>query len=102
MVTPVNRMPVKINYGSPSEGPAAVPFNVDFTAQTIYSLDLSTLFDKRFMSAVLTVFVDNSSNSQPLYITIPDTGQRLVWQAQSQGYLPVMQGVSLKFIVQTT
>lgn len=105
MATPTsnpNVRPVKVNYGAPAEGPAVVPYNLDFTTQSTYNVDLSNLFNLKYLSAVLTVFVDNSKNSAAVTITTPDSQTSLVWPPYSQGYLPVLQGVSLKFQVQTS
>lgn len=83
----------------PKEGPAVVPYSLDFTVQTAYNVDLSQLFNNQSVSIVQAIFADNSLNSAPLRIVVPDTQQALVWPAFSQGYLPCLQTTSFKFVV---
>lgn len=95
---------VTLKGGVPKEGPNCVPLTVDFTAATGSSsvpLDLSNLFNQGRMSQVLTIYVDNSANLSPLKIVIPDSNQMLEWPANSQGYLPILQGSNLKFVAST-
>jgi hypothetical protein len=85
----------------PKEGPATVPYLVDFTIVQAANIDLSQLFNNAGMSIVQAVFADNSANASPLYITIPDTQQKLCWPAYSQGYLPCLQTTNFKFVAQS-
>jgi hypothetical protein len=91
--------PIPVSGGVPKEGPSIVPIVCDFTANPAYLIDFSRLYDANLLRQVLTVYADNSANSSPLALTIPDTQQRLVWPAFSCGYLPVAQSQNLKFNV---
>lgn len=95
---------VTVKGGVPKEGPNCVPMIVDFTAATgsaSVPLDFTNLFNRGFISQILTIYVDNSANTSPLKIVAPDSNQMLEWPANSQGYLPVLQGSNLKFIAST-
>lgn len=94
--------PVSVLGGIPKEGPSAVPVTCDFTTQSGYSIDLTNLFNRKFISQILTVFADNTANSSPLIVVVPDTNQRLVWPAYSQGYIPVLQASNMRFTAQST
>lgn len=94
--------PMSVKGGVPAEGPSSVPVSCDFTAQSGYTVDLSNLFNRKFISQILTVFADNTANTSPLIVTVPDTNQKLVWPAYSQGYIPVLQSTAMKFLAQST
>lgn len=94
---PTQARPIPVSGGVPKEGPAVVPVNLDFTANSAYTVDLTRLYSQKFLLQVLTVYADNSANSSPLTLTIPDTQQKLTWPAYSQGYLPVMQSTNMVF-----
>jgi len=71
-------------------GPIAYPVNLDFTAQTAYQLDMSQLLHLTYLDFVQTLYVDTNGASGPVTITVRGVNQKLVIQANTQGYYPIL------------
>lgn len=85
----------------PPEGPKAVNIVIPFSsgANTEYLVDF-TLFNQRsFITTVQALYLDNSANTaDSVSVTVETTGQRLVWPAGFQGYLPLLAPETPKFV----
>lgn len=88
----------------PPEGPKSVNIVIPFASgvNTQYLVDF-TLFNQRsFITTVQAIYVDNSQNtSDSLSLTVETTGQRLVWPAGFQGYLPILAPETPKFLFES-
>lgn len=81
------------NQDNPTEGPRAVPLNLDFTnatGQPTHLVDLSVQQMQTRMSMVQTVFVDLSGTDSPLTIQCQGTNQTIVVKGRTQGYYNVL------------
>jgi len=86
----------------PLEGPKAVPFVCGFSALiTSIPIDLTLLFERKSITQIQTVFIDNSANAQEFTLTSLGTNQAIVAGANSQGYYPVLATVPPKFTAST-
>lgn len=75
---------------TPKEGPLAVPFNIDFTAQQQYVFDLTAIQQQAKLSMVQTIYVDNSLSSTPISLVMANSYQRITIPPFSQAYVPVV------------
>lgn len=73
----------------PSEGPKVVPAQFDFTIASSYSVDLSDLVFRKYITLVQTLFIYNPG-TEPVTITFDVAGQNIVFPPQSEGYVPVL------------
>lgn len=71
------------------KGPLAVPIILDFTINDDILVDLSSEYQQGFIDYVSGIWVDNSENSEDLYIKISSINQTIVCAANTQGYYPV-------------
>lgn len=91
------------NGAVPCEGTKAYPFNLDFTGgKNAYSIDLTQQYNQKQFTTLQCIYADNSANTAPLQIVCSATGQVITFPPMSQGYLPILQPVPPKFIIQTT
>lgn len=68
------------------EGPRILPIlNIDFGANSIYSLDYSNQMKTGRLSMIQTVYVDNSQNDAAVTVMLT-TGQRITAKGRTQGY----------------
>lgn len=88
--------------GAPVEGPLVVPVQCDFSANSGYSIDLSDLFNRKYISQLPMLFIDNSGNTSSVTVTVVDTQQKIVCPPQSQGYFAIFQGYNFKFTAQSS
>lgn len=73
----------------PPEGPKVVPLSADFSAAASYTINFLLTQSQQFMSQIVSVFVDNSTNDQEVSITVGVINQVLKIPAHSQAYLPL-------------
>lgn len=85
----------------PGEGPKAIPFQLDFSANPQYVLDLLALFQNKSLTSVQTLWVDNTLNAQELTITVEGTSQVLTIPPGDQGYYPVLSPKSGRIFAAT-
>lgn len=78
------------NSRDPAEQPVTLPFNFDFTAADTYIIDLTKILQAGSISGIQTIYCDNSLNDTPLVIDAGGSGQRIVFGAGAQGYLPIL------------
>lgn len=88
--------------GAPAEGPLAVPVQVDFSANPGYTIDLTDLFNKKYVSQLPMLFIDNSANTSSVTVTVQDTGQKIICPPQSQGNFAIYQGVNMRYTAQSS
>ena len=75
----------------PKQGPKALPVTIPFSgALTSGTIDLTQQQQSNVISFVQTIYVDNSSNPQPLTWTTGLPGQIMKCPAYSEGYFPVI------------
>ncbi len=90
----------KVSWGlGPEKGPRSFPITFDFSKGTTLSINLLQQVQKDDLEFIQAVFVDNSTNFAELSITDSITGEKLIWPAGSQGYLPFMCGGNPVFTV---
>jgi hypothetical protein len=94
---------VKI-YGElmPQEGARAIGFQLDFIDYQTNVIDFTVAYEATQMKGVMGVFVDNSTNPQPLTIQanqIPQ--QKIVVPPFAQGSFPVICPIRPKFTLST-
>jgi hypothetical protein len=96
--------PQKVNNGiAPKEGRLTVPFNIDFTAISSYTVDLTAIQQmQQRISFVQSVFVDNSQSTVDLVLTLSTTQQRIIVPANSQAYLPMLLSLQNSLLVQSS
>jgi len=92
----VNSVPV-FNDRISEGGPIAYPVNLDFTANTSYTLDLSQILHLTYLDYVQTMYVDTNGAAGPVTITIRGVNQVFVIQANTEGYYPVLANSPLVF-----
>ena len=78
------------NSRDPAEQPVTLPFNFDFTAADSYIIDLTKQLQAGSISGIQTIYCDNSLNDVPVAINVGGSGQRIVFGAGAQGYLPIL------------
>lgn len=80
--------PVSLGY-YPAEGSKVCSLRYNFSAVLNYFEDLQQLKIMGMETAIQSMFVDNSQNSQPVTIVIPATQQVIVVPANYQGIFPI-------------
>lgn len=94
---PLNQQLLQIsqiqNMYVPSEGPKAIPVNLDYTGGSasplVYTLDLQNFQSLGNLQMVQTLYVDCSASSNDLTMTM-SSGQVIVAKAGTQGYYAVL------------
>lgn len=87
---------------APAEGPMVVPVPIDFTAQTSYILDITYIQQQARISMLQTLYIDNSANTQPLYLILSTTNQTVKIPANSEAYMPLVFSNKLAVTLATT
>ena len=88
---PFNLAGIRVgNATIPKEGPKAIPVALDFTAQSSYTIDVSSLYAQGVLSIIQVIYVDAADGTGDFIFNISGTAQRLKIQAGSQGYYPVL------------
>lgn len=82
-------IPLK-NQFIPTEGPKTIPLNLDFTAASQYTIDLSQTEQQGRMGYVQCVFIDLSGCDVSLVLNCPNTLQNITAKGRTQGYYPVL------------
>jgi hypothetical protein len=67
-----------------------VPVNLAAQPQDI---DLQQVQARGYLSRVVTVFIDNSTNQNALALTFRNSRQRIICPPESQGYFPVLAAI---------
>lgn len=95
--------PTQVGLGAtPKEGPMAIPFAIDFTAQTQYVADLTYIQQAARISMIQTVFVDNSLSTVPLTIFCATTQQLIKIAPGNQAYVSVVLSNKLSLTFSST
>jgi len=74
----------------PDEGPKAIPLLLDFSKAASYSLDLTSIQERAFISMIQTIYADLSGATAGLSITVNGTNQNITAKKTTQGYYPVL------------
>lgn len=75
-----------LNLVVPEEGPKACPVGLDFSNATEIDLDLSNFIERKYISLVQALFLDNSTGGTPLVVTCPNIVQSIQIAPNRQGY----------------
>lgn len=87
-----------INATIPTEGPKAIPQTLDFTTVNTIIVDFTSAMSQGRITAIQTLWMDNSQNEQPVQITIEGTQQIVTFPAGAQGTIPIIAANRPKFI----
>lgn len=90
-----------INATIPPEGPKAIPQTLDFTIANTVIIDFTTAFSQGRITAIQTLWLDNSGNEQPVQITVEGTQQIITFPAGAQGTIPIIAANRPKFTCQS-
>lgn len=102
VINAANILPI-VNPQIPPGGPRVIPISPVFGGGvTAYSVDLSQNQNLGQVAFIQGVYVDNSANSQPVYIFCQSTQQLLTFPAGSQQFVPLMAGVVPRFNIGST
>lgn len=74
----------------PAGGPKCVPANVDFSNAASVTLDGQQIVNQGKIEYLQGVYVDNSSNTATLSLTMSTTGQVIKVAPKTQGYFAIM------------
>lgn len=91
-----------LNGSTPCEGTKAYPFNLDFTANSAYLVDLTQQYQQKQFTTLQTVWIDNKDNDNDLEIICGTTSQRIIAPGGTQGFYAMLQPSPPKFTVQTS
>lgn len=74
----------------PKEGPKALQTNLDFTVQGVYNVDLLLQQQRKQLSVIQTIYIDNSNGANPVTIVVRGTGQNIICPPKAQGFFPAL------------
>lgn len=86
----------------PPEGPRFIPLNFDFSVATSWTVDLMQLQQQGKISTLQAFYVDNSSNTAAVTITMGLGGQIITVPTGAQGYVTCLVNNVPKFTVSST
>lgn len=87
----------------PSGGPKCVPvLGLDFSNNASILLDGTQIVQQGKIEYIQGVYIDNSSNANPLSLTMSTTGQVITAKAHTQGYYSLMVPDPPQITAQTT
>jgi hypothetical protein len=86
-----------INATIPPEGPKAIPQTLDFISANTVLVDFTLAFSQGRITAIQTLWLDNSANDQPVQITVEGTQQIITFPAGAQGTIPIIAANRPKF-----
>jgi hypothetical protein len=78
--------------------PKAVPITLDVSNSKLAIIDLTQLIQQGRIDGVQTVFVDNTTNSEPFSLQVQGLAQTLIVPPQAQAYLPILARVPTQII----
>jgi len=85
------------NQQVPDEGPKAIPLLLNFANAAEFTLDLTNIVERAFISMIQTIFVDASGATVDTIITMNGTNQKIKAKAGTQGYYSVLAPNPPKF-----
>ena len=87
-----------VNHGEPTRNqPQSARVYFDVGPNQRVNFDLTNLADTQDFIEIQTIYIDNSQCDGECIIEIPDTQQRIVAKANTQGYYPILSFHRLKF-----
>jgi hypothetical protein len=86
----------------PPEGPRFIPLSFAFTVATEWSVDLMQLQQQGKISTLQAFYIDNSTNTAPVTITMGLGGQVITLAAGQQAYMTCLINNVPKFTVSST
>lgn len=75
-----------------NEVPCVIPFRFDFSGLApvvSQPVDMSLIFETRQISAIRTIYIDNSAGFSPVSVIFDIIGLKITCPGMSQGYFPV-------------
>ena len=78
------------NFRVPPEGAKVIPVLLDFTADTVYTLDLSQMEQQGRFSQLQAIYIDLSQTDSALTILVVDVQQTIVAKGRTDGYYAVL------------
>lgn len=87
--TAIGAMPVREGE-LPCEGQKAVPFTLDFGLYASFDIDLNQQQQQKLFTSAQGAYIDNSDNADVLEILCGGTNQRVIFPANSCGYVPLL------------
>lgn len=87
------------NNRAPCEGPKVVPIKLILTDTTQNIVDLFANTNANQISLIQSLFIDNADNPDRLIIVCDVTGQRIICPQYSQGYIPCLSQLPVRFRV---
>jgi hypothetical protein len=86
----------------PKSGAHAVSVAYNFTTQASFNTDLTSLAQQGKLTNVQTVYVDNTSNNEPVIVLSIVTNQSISVPAGVQGYYTMLVSSAMQFTVSST
>jgi len=74
----------------PNDGPRTIPVPVDFSVESVWTLDLTLQTKLKIVGFLQSVFVDNKDSDAPLYIRTNTIRQTICIPGRSQAYVPLL------------
>lgn len=97
------RVAWQVAYGeAPVNGSRAMPQTLDFTVETSIGVNLTYEQESQRLEFVQSIYIDNSTNPNPLTGTCRGSGQIFIIPGGWQGYIPVLASVDNAHITFTT
>jgi hypothetical protein len=90
------------NMSLPPEGPVSIPFTLDMATQTSHEIDLTEIVNRKVVSYISGFWVDNTNNSQDIFIEANGTFQKIKIPAGAQCWQQIMATNPPKFKVSQT
>lgn len=81
--------PVSNGY-APKEGPKALPIDLDFSTEPQVALNLQTEAEADIFQTIQSIYIDNTSNTNELILTVSVTGQIITCAAGGSGTWPII------------
>lgn len=88
-----------LNATVPPEGPKCVPIPVDLTSVPSAIVDFTLATGQAKIAGVQSIYLDNSTNTEPVTIKVDGTQQTIEAPAGSQGTYPVISTNRPKFTI---
>lgn len=73
----------------PPEGPKVYGFTLDFTSTNTREVDMTGEIEKKFITFVQALLIDNRLNAQPLIVAAAQIGFEYSIPAGKQAYMPI-------------
>lgn len=101
--TPIDNSSIsgRVDAPDPSVANVAINRTLDFSSAAEYALDFGAVNQAQVFGAPRTIYVENTTNPNPVNITISITGQFLVIPAYSSGYYAINATIQASILFQS-